>query len=416
MTISDFNNFSTSFRDEKRTTFTSTPFSFHIGPTSLSNINNFQENYNQSSNQFRLDKSEKLSTTDNSIPPLASTTNSPVLLSPTTRKNNLLSLSTTSAKKDSVFVSSITNSLGQTIIDISKCHLNYCSSSKAYHPLKEDELVSTTINKRSWLYELSAQNALTIVKTTYDVTNQCGLHMINCHAIHIHCVADCLDLAVHDLIDQYASIANCIPCVKDIIDFIRRSPKRLVILKEIFNQISLSYTNLTTLCPTTWTMRAESYGSLLKTYEQVQEAFYTISKEKGGPDVFCAAEAIIHRFRRIQVVQDSEGLTEKSILSRLRRPPRRYESNTIPVNRAKFDKLIRLYLTIPITTATSERAFSALNRVKNTLRSSMTQSRLNHCLLAHIYKEKLDKIDPNQIMSTFISSNEQRQPLLGLMF
>ncbi|CAF1268992.1 unnamed protein product [Rotaria sordida] len=82
----------------------------------------------------------------------------------------------------------------------------------------------------------------------------------------------------------------------------------------------------------------------------------------------------------------------------------------------EFDKLIRLYLTIPITTATSERAFSALNRVKNTLRSSMTQSRLNHCLLAHIYKEKLDKIDPNQIMSTFISSNEQRQPLLGLMF
>ncbi|CAF1029278.1 unnamed protein product [Rotaria sordida] len=82
----------------------------------------------------------------------------------------------------------------------------------------------------------------------------------------------------------------------------------------------------------------------------------------------------------------------------------------------KFDKLIRLYLTITITTATSERAFSALNRVKNTLRSSMTQSRLSHCLLAHIYKEKLDKIDPNQIMSTFISSNEQRQALFGLMF
>ncbi|CAF1130562.1 unnamed protein product [Rotaria sordida] len=82
----------------------------------------------------------------------------------------------------------------------------------------------------------------------------------------------------------------------------------------------------------------------------------------------------------------------------------------------EFDKLIRLYLTIPITTATSERAFSALNRVKNTLRSSMTQSCLNHCLLVHIYKEKLDKIDPNQIMSTFVSSNEQRQALLGLMF
>ncbi|CAF3928477.1 unnamed protein product [Rotaria sp. Silwood1] len=74
----------------------------------------------------------------------------------------------------------------------------------------------------------------------------------------------------------------------------------------------------------------------------------------------------------------------------------------------EFDKLIRLYLTIPVTTATSERAFSVLDRVKNTLRSCMTQSRLNHCLLAHIYKEKLDKIDSNQIMSTFITSNEQR--------
>ncbi|CAF4094348.1 unnamed protein product, partial [Rotaria sordida] len=176
-------------------------------------------------------------------------------------------------------------------------------------------------------------------------------------------------------------------------------------------------------------------------------------------------------------VQDSEGLIEKLILPRLRRPARGYESNTIPppdgsndyiktimnfchddidIERLKsealmisdffkvvintnqmkikliikistacetgqqifqeFDKLIRFYLTIPITTATSERAFSALNRVENTLRSSMTQSRLNHCLLAHIYKEKLDKIDRNQIMSTFISSNEQRQTLFRLMF
>ncbi|CAF5011465.1 unnamed protein product, partial [Rotaria magnacalcarata] len=82
----------------------------------------------------------------------------------------------------------------------------------------------------------------------------------------------------------------------------------------------------------------------------------------------------------------------------------------------EFDKLIRLYLTIPVTTATAERAFSTLNRVKNALRTSMTQSRLNHCLLAHIYKEKLDKIDPNQIMSKFILSNEKRKTFFGLMF
>ncbi len=79
----------------------------------------------------------------------------------------------------------------------------------------------------------------------------------------------------------------------------------------------------------------------------------------------------------------------------------------------EFDKLIKLYLTVPVTTASAERAFSGLNRLKNALRNSMTQSRLNHCLLTHIYKEKLDEIDPNQIMSTFIASNEKRQTFFG---
>ncbi|CAF5042303.1 unnamed protein product, partial [Rotaria sp. Silwood1] len=238
------------------------------------------------------------------------------------------------------------------------------------------------------------QNVLTIVEAICDVITPCGLDIINgrdqsydeasnmpgiyggvstiilnqySKAIYIYCVAHCLDLVVHDLTDQCASISNCIFCVKDIIDFIRRSPKRLIILKEILYQILLSYTNLTALCSTRWTLRAESYGSLLKTYEQVQEALYTISEEKSGPgtkvndlykqmnkfdfffglklghliftdteklsralqssdcclqDVFCAAEAIIDRFR---LVQDSEVLTEKPILPRLRRPPRRYE-------------------------------------------------------------------------------------------
>jgi hypothetical protein len=75
----------------------------------------------------------------------------------------------------------------------------------------------------------------------------------------------------------------------------------------------------------------------------------------------------------------------------------------------QFDKVIKLYLTVPVTIASAERAFSTLNRLKNALRNSMTQSRLNHCLLTHIYKEKLGEIDPNQIMTTFIASNEKKQ-------
>ncbi|CAF4869564.1 unnamed protein product, partial [Rotaria socialis] len=75
----------------------------------------------------------------------------------------------------------------------------------------------------------------------------------------------------------------------------------------------------------------------------------------------------------------------------------------------EYQKLIKLYLTIPVTTATAERTISTLNRLKTAIRSTMTQSCLNLCLLLHIYKEKIDKIDPRQIASKFISSSEKRQ-------
>ena len=81
----------------------------------------------------------------------------------------------------------------------------------------------------------------------------------------------------------------------------------------------------------------------------------------------------------------------------------------------EFDKLIKLYLTIPVTTASAERICSTLNRLKTVLRNFMTQSRLNHYLLANIYKEKLDEIDPYQIMSKFIASNSNRQAFFGLI-
>ncbi|CAF4100248.1 unnamed protein product [Rotaria magnacalcarata] len=191
-------------------------------------------------------------------------------------------------------------------------------------------------------------------------------------AFFVHCNAHCLDLVVHDLTNECPTISNCILFVKDIIDFVRRSPKRLVILNEISNQLSMSYSNLTSLCPTRWTMRAELYNSLLNNYELVQEALYTLIEEKGGPgikanglheqmnkfyfffglklgyllfsateklsriiqssscclqDILSSAESLIRYFERIRdditfksfytkVLKESESLTDKPILAR----------------------------------------------------------------------------------------------------
>ena len=76
-------------------------------------------------------------------------------------------------------------------------------------------------------------------------------------------------------------------------------------------------------------------------------------------------------------------------------------------------KLLRLYLTIPITSSTSERAFSTLRRVLTYLRSTMTQKRLNNCMLLHIHKDLTDSLNLLDIATTFITAKDERLRYFG---
>ena len=76
-------------------------------------------------------------------------------------------------------------------------------------------------------------------------------------------------------------------------------------------------------------------------------------------------------------------------------------------------KLLRILLTIPITSATAERAFSALRRLKNYLRSTMTQPRLNNMMLLHIHKDLTDNIDVLQVAKEFVQVNDRRSNYFG---
>ena len=75
--------------------------------------------------------------------------------------------------------------------------------------------------------------------------------------------------------------------------------------------------------------------------------------------------------------------------------------------------LLQLFLTVPVTTATSERTFSGLRRLKTFLRTSMTQDRLNHLLLLYCHKAHIDLIDMPRVASEFVSVNERRLQYFG---
>ncbi len=57
---------------------------------------------------------------------------------------------------------------------------------------------------------------------------------------------------------------------------------------------------------------------------------------------------------------------------------------------SEVDKLLRLYLTVPVTTTTAEWSFPVLRRIKTYLRSTMSESRLNNIMLLHEHKDFCD--------------------------
>ena len=68
----------------------------------------------------------------------------------------------------------------------------------------------------------------------------------------------------------------------------------------------------------------------------------------------------------------------------------------------------RILLTVPMTVASAERSFSKLKSLKNYLRSTMSQERLNGLAMCTIERDILDIIDLNTVLDDFTSRNARR--------
>ena len=69
---------------------------------------------------------------------------------------------------------------------------------------------------------------------------------------------------------------------------------------------------------------------------------------------------------------------------------------------------MQLILVMPATNASSERSFSALRRVKNYLRASMSQKRFNNLMLLHVQKDEVDSMDLQIVHDQFVAQSEHR--------
>lgn len=148
---------------------------------------------------------------------------------------------------------------------------------------------------------------------------------------------------------------------------IRFSPKRSSLFAALQAQVSSSAPTMKPLCPTRWTVRTKAIEAVLANYQLLLDA--------------------------LEVIEVMNDVTSsKTMFSEVR-------------------TVLHTVLTIPVTTSTAERTFLTLRCLKTFLRSTMTQPRLNHIMLLHIYKEKTDKLNLLSIATKFVAVNDRRKAL-----
>lgn len=82
---------------------------------------------------------------------------------------------------------------------------------------------------------------------------------------------------------------------------------------------------------------------------------------------------------------------------------------TFLAKNTEVSKLVRIVLTIPLSSCTAEKTFSGLRRLKTYRRSRMTQERLNAVSLMNTHKVILGRLDIDKLVDNFISKASVRK-------
>ena len=77
----------------------------------------------------------------------------------------------------------------------------------------------------------------------------------------------------------------------------------------------------------------------------------------------------------------------------------------LKIGNREIQTLLKLHMVSPASMCDAERSFSALRRLKTWLSNRMTQRRLNAIMICNILKEKLEELDIDDILKSFINNS-----------
>ena len=78
----------------------------------------------------------------------------------------------------------------------------------------------------------------------------------------------------------------------------------------------------------------------------------------------------------------------------------------------ELHRLCKIAVIIPVTIAACERSFSAMKRIKDYLRNSMSDKRLSNLALLNIERERSSNLDLDDFVDIFANSHNNRKLML----
>ena len=249
-------------------------------------------------------------------------------------------------------------------------------------------------------------------------------------AIYLHCMGHSLNLAVQDTCRCIKIMSDTFYTVLELSKMMKYSAKKKAMLVSLKEELS---PHLRPLCPTRWTVRAESLRSIIANYEVVQQLMEDILE--GITEATSVARAILATMERFSFLF---GLSVSE----------RFFAITDTLSKAVQRKTLcaveaRKYATLTLTSLNEERNDERFNSFwqdllvrrsefgvdepilprkrrapshfdeasKTYLRCTMKQDRLNHLLMLYIHKDR--KIDIIKAMQEFVQANSERLHVFG---
>ena len=112
-------------------------------------------------------------------------------------------------------------------------------------------------------------------------------------AVFTHCYGHALSLGVSDTVKTLPVLRDCLDTCFELVRLVKFSPKREAMLRGLKEEIGSDAPSVRTMCPTRWTVCAQSLSSILVNYDNLQLLWETAFKSTTETDVKARIRGIV---------------------------------------------------------------------------------------------------------------------------